>query len=112
MLLIMYQLKSRDACSAVMVIPCRLTIKAAWRHYSNVLESLINWEQKGIPKSAGLSSSKDFDLSQMRNLLRALDNPHLLWPAVHVAGSKGHTQLAFFTFLIVQKTQWILQSQT
>ena len=53
------------------------------------LEGLVNWEQRGIPKAAGTSSSSQFDLGRMHRLLDRLGKPHQAWPAVHVAGSKG-----------------------
>ena len=56
---------------------------------SSVLEGLVNWERKGIPKDAGTSRSNQFDLGRMCRLLDQFDNPQNQWPAVHVAGSKG-----------------------
>ncbi|GAX75550.1 hypothetical protein CEUSTIGMA_g2993.t1 [Chlamydomonas eustigma] len=88
----MHQLKYRRSCNVLTVDlsdSIISSIKSACRKYSTLLESFVNWEQKGIPKSAGLSNSKDFDLNRMRKLLGGLGNPHLSWPAVHVAGSKG-----------------------
>ena len=57
--------------------------------YSSLLEGLVNWEQRGIPKAAGTGASEHFDLDRMRRLLDRLGRPQAAWPAVHVAGSKG-----------------------
>ena len=57
--------------------------------YSSLLEGLVNWEQRGIPKAAGTGASEHFDLGRMRRLLDRLGRPQAAWPAVHVAGSKG-----------------------
>lgn len=34
-------------------------------------------------------SARTFRLDRVRQLLEAVDNPHLKWPAVHIAGTKG-----------------------
>lgn len=55
-----------------------------------LLNSLINYEQQGIPANAGLASSANrFDLSRMHKLLHAMGNPQQQLKAVHIAGSKG-----------------------
>lgn len=60
------------------------------RAYStDFLQSLINWEQVGIPSNAGTAQSSAFDLGRMHRLLHKLGNPHLQLKAVHIAGSKG-----------------------
>ena len=54
-----------------------------------LLDNLVDWEQKGVPQAAGTSASDDFDLARVRRLLACLGEPHLSWPSIHVAGSKG-----------------------
>lgn len=56
---------------------------------SSVLDGLVNWEQRGIPRAAGTIDSSHFDLSRMRRLLEVLGSPQSSWPSVHVAGTKG-----------------------
>ncbi len=54
-----------------------------------LLSTLVNWEQKGVPRGAGTSASEDFDLARVRRLLARLGDPHKSWPSIHIAGSKG-----------------------
>lgn len=53
------------------------------------LDSLVNFEVKGLPEAVGTSDNKDFNLQRMRRLLGGMDDPHKKYPIVHVAGSKG-----------------------
>lgn len=56
---------------------------------TSFLESLHNFEARGIPAAAGTAASSAFDLGRMRRLLAALGDPQAKVPAIHVAGSKG-----------------------
>lgn len=59
----------------------------------SLLDSLVNYEQQGIPAGAGTASSANrFDLARMRKLLHAIGNPQQQLKAVHIAGSKGAAQ--------------------
>eukprot|EP00955_Chlamydomonas_euryale_P094730 364886-Chlamydomonas_euryale.AAC.2 len=54
-----------------------------------ILDGLVNWEQRGVPRGAGVGGASGFDLTCMRQLLSRLGDPHKRVRAVHVAGSKG-----------------------
>lgn len=92
---------SAAAAASIMIVCCRRAA-SRWaraacigphgtaRAYStDFLQSLINWEQVGIPSNAGTAQSSAFDLGRMHRLLHKLGNPHLQLKAVHIAGSKG-----------------------
>lgn len=53
-----------------------------------LLDQLVNHEQRGIPKDAGAKAGV-FDLGRMHRLLADLGDPHKQWPAIHIGGSKG-----------------------
>lgn len=54
------------------------------------LSPFKNHERTGIPKGAGTAQGTDgFDMTRMRRLLKALSDPHLGYPVIHVAGTKG-----------------------
>ena len=56
------------------------------------LAPLRNHERTGVPRGAGSSASdpeQRFDLGRMRRLLATLGNPHVGYPVIHVAGTKG-----------------------
>lgn len=59
-----------------------------------LLASFVDHEKQGVPKDAGTGASGAFDLGRMRRLLERLGSPERRWPVVHVAGSKGGSQLA------------------
>ncbi len=71
----------------------------------SLLSTLVNYEQQGIPANAGSVSAAAgaFDLGRMHRLLAALGDPHLAWPAIHVAGSKG--KLCSLLYCLVTRFQ-------
>ena len=50
----------------------------------------INFERHNTPRAA------DFKLTNMLELVRRLGNPHLAYPVVHVAGTKGKGSVCTF----------------
>jgi folylpolyglutamate synthase/dihydropteroate synthase len=63
-----------------------------------------NHERTGIPKGAGVESNtaERFDLARMHGLLAALGNPHVSYPVIHVAGTKGKGSTVSFLAAILR----------
>ena len=64
-----------------------------------------NHERTGVPKGAGVASSaaERFDLGRMRRLLAALGDPHVGYPVIHVAGTKGKGSVVSFLASILRE---------
>ena len=64
-----------------------------------------NHERTGVPKGAGVASNaaERFDLGRMRRLLAALGDPHVGYPVIHVAGTKGKGSVVSFLASILRE---------
>lgn len=62
---------------------------SSWSTASELLDSLANYEQRGVPAMTGPDAAAHFDPGRMQRLLSALGSPQQRYPVVHVAGSKG-----------------------
>ncbi|XP_020097100.1 dihydrofolate synthetase [Ananas comosus] len=71
--------------------------------FSESMERLRNYERIGVPRGAGTDSGDGFDLGRMRRLLRRLGDPHALFKAVHIAGTKGKGSSAAFLSNILRE---------
>ena len=69
------------------------------------LAPLRNYERTGIPKGAGAVSdaAARFDLGRMRRLLAALGDPHVGYPVIHVAGTKGKGSVVSFLAAVLRE---------
>ena len=70
------------------------------------LAPLRNHERTGVPRGAGSSASdpeQRFDLGRMRRLLATLGNPHVGYPVIHVAGTKGKGSVVSFLAAILRE---------
>ena len=75
---------------------------------ADTLARLINYEQQGIPKDAGVGSAASrFDLGRMRRLLAALGSPQAAWPVVHIAGSKGKGRASCWA---LRRARWLAEA--
>ena len=70
------------------------------------LAPLRNHERTGVPRGAGSSASEPeqrFDLGRMRRLLATLGDPHVGYPVIHVAGTKGKGSVVSFLAAILRE---------
>ena len=69
------------------------------------LAPLRNHERTGVPKGAGVASdaAARFDLGRMRRLLAALGDPHVGYPVIHVAGTKGKGSVVSFLAAVLRE---------
>lgn len=70
------------------------------------LAPLRNHERTGVPRGAGSSASdpeQRFDLGRMRRLLATLGDPHVGYPVIHVAGTKGKGSVVSFLAAILRE---------
>ena len=66
----------------------------------NYLNKFINYEIK--PSTA--YAPEKFDLNRVRNLLKTIGSPHLKYPSVHIAGTKGKGSVAAMTESVIRST--------
>ena len=105
------------------------------------LQKFINHERKGVPAGAGTDSKDGFDMvraagtcmrsaaqwpmresdavssdtcmqGRMHRLLTGLGDPHLSWPAVHVAGTKGKGSTTAMLASILKAAQYRVGTYT
>ena len=70
------------------------------------LAPLRNHERTGVPRGAGSSASEPeqrFDLGRHRRLLATLGDPHVGYPVIHVAGTKGKGSVVSFLAAILRE---------
>ena len=68
------------------------------QHRLDKLYSRINYERQSR------ATSRSFKLEDMRELMRRLGNPHLQYPIIHVAGTKGKGSVSTLTGAILTES--------
>ena len=61
-----------------------------YRSATNYLNNYINFEVK--PATA--YAPEKFNLNRVRNIIKRIGSPHLQYPSVHIAGTKGKGSVA------------------
>ncbi|KAL3150534.1 hypothetical protein ABBQ32_000350 [Trebouxia sp. C0010 RCD-2024] len=70
-----------------------------------VLQEFVNYEQQGVPDSAGTNGKKGFDLVGLHKLLAALGQPQAHMSAIHIAGTKGKGSTAALLASMLTQSQ-------
>lgn len=71
------------------------------QEYQNTLDYLYSFVDYSLTRNLQFSADK-FDLSRMAALLNLLGNPHLQYPVIHVAGTKGKGSTAAMIASVLQ----------
>ncbi|HAD05740.1 MAG TPA: bifunctional folylpolyglutamate synthase/dihydrofolate synthase [Anaerolineaceae bacterium] len=71
------------------------------QEYQNTLDYLYSFVDYSLTRNLQFSADK-FDLSRMAALLNFLGNPHLQYPVIHVAGTKGKGSTAAMIASVLQ----------
>ena len=74
-----------------------------YRSATNYLNNYINFEVK--PASA--YAPEKFNLDRVHNLLERIGSPHLQYPSVHIAGTKGKGSVAAMTESVIRSTHQV-----
>ena len=74
-----------------------------YRSALNYLNNYINFEVK--PATA--YAPEKFNLDRVNNLLKRIGSPHLQYPSVHIAGTKGKGSVAAMTESVIRSTNQV-----
>lgn len=74
------------------------TDTSSLQDYLDRLFGRINYERQNTPRAS------DFKLNQMMELARRLGNPHLAYPVIHVAGTKGKGSVCTYIGAVLTAT--------
>ena len=74
-----------------------------YRSATNYLNNYINFEVKPVSAYA----PEKFNLDRVHNLLERIGSPHLQYPSVHIAGTKGKGSVAAMTESVIRSTHQV-----